>query len=401
MANKPMALMTLVGMVCICGAVFAGCGKDQKENRPVNVFPTLVPGQASVREYIPSVENVKLLGRTYLLGKTLWLSYSASGIEFTFTGTKADITLLGDNMAIGLEDIHYCRVGIYVNDELVYDDRLTEFEKTVTAFESDTEQTVTIKVLKLSEVTDSTMGISKITVTSQEPIKPGPAKAHTIEFIGDSITCGFGVDATDENEQYTTATEDATKAYAYKTANELKADYSLVSISGYGIISGYTGNGVINPYQVIPTYYENMGFSYGFFNRTIRVPSIEWDFSSFVPELIVINLGTNDSSYCGNDKEKQNAFTEGYVAFIKQVRAKNPDAVILCTLGMMGDTLFPCVEEAVKSYSEETGDQKIHSMKFDVQQSADGYGACWHPSETTHNKASLKLAEEIRSLLGW
>lgn len=49
-----------------------------------------------------------------------------------------------------------------------------------------------------------------------------------MEFIGDSITCGYGVDDPDKEHHFKTATEDVTKAYAYKTALALNADYSMV-----------------------------------------------------------------------------------------------------------------------------------------------------------------------------
>ncbi|HWT76975.1 MAG TPA: SGNH/GDSL hydrolase family protein [Mobilitalea sp.] len=356
----------------------------------------------SEKEYIPSEEYVKQLGRTYLLGDTLWLAFSAAGADFTFTGTKAVITLKGDNIAIaGMSQESFCRYGIYVNDELVADELLKEPEKTITVYESDVEKTVTVRVLKLSEAANSTIGIGKIQVTAKEPIKPTAAKSHRIEFVGDSITCGFGVDDSDVNGEFTTAMEVATKAYAYNTAQALDADYSLVCLSGYGIISGYTANGMQNASQIIPPYYDKIGFSYGYFNSTLQVSTLDWDFSRFVPELIVVNLGTNDNSYCGNDADKQEEYVKGYVEFLKQIRANNPDAAILCTLGMMGDTLYPSVEKAVSSYTQETGDTRIYSMKFDVQQASDGYGACWHPSEVTHQKAADKLTARIKTIMGW
>lgn len=357
---------------------------------------------SSVKEYIPSEDYVKLLGRTYLLGDTLWLALSASGIEFTFTGTKADITLIGDNIATaGWAKDSFCRYGIYINDELVADELMQEPEKTVTVFESDSQETVTVRIIKLSESANSTLGIGKISVVAKEPIQPAKAKVHRIEFIGDSITCGFGVDDNDVNGAFTTATEDVTKAYAYQTAAALDADYSMVSFSGYGIVSGYTGNGDRNESQLLPPYYDKLGFSYGFFNSSLAVASLDWDFNRFIPELIVINLGTNDTSYCGNDKARQKEFAEGYVTFLKQVRENNPASVILCTLGMMGDTLYPSVEEAVATYQTETDDMNIYSMKFAVQQASDGYGACWHPSATTHTKAADKLTAEIKAIMSW
>ena len=87
--------------------------------------------------------------------------------------------------------------------------------------------------------------------------------------------------------------------------------------------------------------------------------------------------------------------------FLKVVRRNNPDAVLLCTLGVMGDRLYPMVYRAVQDYTAETGDTDIHSMKFDVQKASDGYVADWHPTAVTHGKAAEKLAAEIREVMGW
>ncbi len=105
-------------------------------------------------------------------------------------------------------------------------------------------------------------------------------------------------------------------------------------------------------------------------------------------------------SYCGSDTTKQAEFVTGYIEFLKMVREKNPQAQILCTLGIMGDTLYPCIEKAVANYSLETGDTNVSSMKFAVQPYNDGYAACYHPTEKTHKKAARKLTAEIEALMG-
>lgn len=364
---------------------------------PTSTTPTL-----SAKDFVPSEEYVKQIGRTCLLDDTLWLAYSATGIEFTFTGTQVDITLKGDNIAISeVAEDSFCRYGIYVNESLFTEGLLKVAKKTIPIFKSDTQETVTIKVLKLSESAMSTMGICKINAVTKEVLHPTKAKAHKIEIIGDSITCGFGVDDHIESNPFSTATEDATKAYAYKTAQALEVDYSLVSFSGYGIISGYTGDGVLNSSELLPPYYEKLGFSRGYFNGDIEVASVHWDFNRFVPELVVINLGTNDASYCLDDTGRQASYAKEYVEFLKQVRRSNPKATLLSTLGIMGASLYPSLEAAVSKYKEETGDTKVSTLKFDEQQEIDGFGACWHPSEITQTKAADKLTTEIKAIMGW
>ena len=38
-------------------------------------------------------------------------------------------------------------------------------------------------------------------------------------------------------------------------------------------------------------------------------------------------------------------------------------------------------------------------MEFEMQKASDGYGADWHPTYTTHKKASEKLVEEMKRLM--
>jgi len=257
-----------------------------------------------------------------------------------------------------------------------------------------------VRVVKLSEAPYSTFGISAIDAVCYGNIEPTKESEHLIEFIGDSITCGYGVDDLDANHHFSTTTEDATKTYAYKTAEKLGADYSLVSFSGYGIISGYSGDGKQHADQRVPDFYDKLGNSYGTYLGSFVPQETAWDFAK-QPDVVVINLGTNDNSYVKNDSAKKEKFTTAYAAFLKQVREKNPDAVIFATLGIMGAELYPCIEDAVERYIGETGDAGIYTMKFDTQNMADGIAADWHPSEKTHEKAAQKLSQTIKEAMGW
>ena len=346
--------------------------------------------------YKATEDNVKLLGRTYFDTDRLYCAHSGTGIEFTFTGTKCSITVAGDdNSDTLLSD--KARVGIYVNGERVIDDMINSKESVYTVFESDTPKQATVTLIKLSEAPMSTIAITDICVTGSA-IKPTADKDILIEFIGDSITCGYGVDDPDQYHGFSTATEDVTKAFAYKTAGALDADYSMVAFSGYGIITGYSDGESRDAERQVPRYYTKLGYSWAA-NGDFLPSQVEWDFSKRQPDIIVINLGTNDDSYTKNIEARQEEFSAAYAEFLKTVRANNPNAKIVCTLGIMGDRLFDYVRKAVDSYTAETGDSNISTLKFDVQESEDGYSANWHPSEITHDKASQKLTEYLKTLI--
>lgn len=351
--------------------------------------------------FVPDATNVKLLGRTAPCDKGLWCAHSGTGAAFTFHGTSGSVTIAGDTTASSAgADTSYTRIGIFVNGKRVVDDQINAAEKTYEFFTSETPQDVEVSVVKLSETASSTIAISGITVTAEDGIHPLADKAHSIEFIGDSITCGYGVDDPVRENHFSTATEDVTKTYAWQTADALDVDCSFVSLSGYGVLSGYTG-WELNTAQTVGPYYDKLGFTYGQMGSQTAA-DVTWDFpAADEPDLIVINLGTNDNSYCQGGADKVTAFTEAYVEFIGQVRDCNPNAAILCTLGIMGQQLCPAVEQAVADYTAATGDENVSYMTFDEQLWGDGYAADWHPNEISHIKAATKLTDHLSTLMDW
>lgn len=398
----------LVTNIVILSAILAACAKNGTTNQQTEEMGTTVltatpvPTQEaapSAKTFLPTEDFVRSIGRTMTAKDALWLVHSGTGMEFTFTGTNATIKIKPDSSFMTRSN--QARVAIYVNGERIVDDMVDKMEKVYTVFESDTPEECTVRVVKLSEAAYSTFGISAIDATCIGDIKPTAGSDKLIEFIGDSITCGYGVDDEDANHHFSTTTEDATKAYAYKTAENLGVDYSLVSLSGYGIISGYSGDGNKVPEQALPQYYSKMGNSGGTFMGSFIPQETDWDFTKRQPDVVVINLGTNDYSYTQNDAAKKEEYTVAYVDFLKQVREKNTDATILCTLGIMGAELYPCIEDAAARYTAETGDTNIHTMKFDTQSMSDGIAADWHPTEKTHTKAAEKLTTKIKEIMGW
>ena len=389
-ADGPTAV--LVGENVTDGETTPPAEQEQEE-----VIDEIIP--LTTGTYTPSEEVLKVLGRAGFVEDTLWLVHSGSGAEFQFTGTKAVITLQGDSSAYAGSG-NQARVAVFVNGECVSDVMMDEKEKSLTVWESEKRKDCVITVVKLSESPNSTVGIKSIEVESEAGISPTPQKEYYIEFIGDSITCGYGVEDENKDHHFSTSTENAMKTYAYKTAQALDADYSLVSFSGYGVISGYSGDGQKHGEQAVSKYYEKLGFSYG--NYLGQIPhDTEWDFAKRQPDLIVINLGTNDESYTGADETRRAEFIAGYVDFLKQVRGKNPEAMIFCTVGIMGDGLYASIQKAVEQYQNETGDELVHTMRFAVQSMADGIAADWHPSEKTHTRAAEKLTKEIQAVMGW
>ena len=356
-----------------------------------------------MRKIIADDKNVKLLGRTWLRGDTLWMALSGTGAAFRYTGRHLVMTILGGPVALdpGQKNEH-ARIAFYVNGERLIEDVIVTAEKSYTVFESETEETVEVRLIKLSESAMSVIGLKAMEVADSDLIEPVEPRAHRIEFIGDSITCGYGVDDMDLTHEFSTATEDVTKAYAYRTAEALNADYSMFSASGYGIISGYTGDPEKREeQQLIPPYYESMGFSRDAFGEAGSPTDIPWDFSKYTPEAVVINLGTNDDSYCLDMEERQEWYAREYAAFLETVRSHYPAAEIFCAYGIMGDRLYAYVCKAVELFRQRTGDERVHTVYLTPQNDSDGYVVNYHPVAAVHARAAGEMAAAIRETMGW
>lgn len=348
-------------------------------------------------------ENIKLIGRTMLFSDTLFLSLSGSGIEFEYTGKGFTLTLKGGSAAMLPDNsANYARIAVYQDGNRIMDRQLSEGTLSFRLGESAEVRTSTFRIIKLSECAMSLAGILPLEISDGETVKPTPCKAHRIEFIGDSITCGYGVDDEDPLHPFKTATEDVTRAYAFKTATALNADYSMFSTSGYGIISGYTGDPTVKmTNQLIPDFYEYMGFSYDKMEGIPAPMELAWNFEEFVPDAVVINLGTNDDSYCQEDTSRQQEYADAYTAFLKVVRKHNPGAMIFCVLGLMGDRLYPWVQTAVKNYTAGTGDNRITTVHLPEQDASVGYVSDYHPLESAHEKAAQVLIPAIKTVMNW
>jgi len=344
-------------------------------------------------------DNVRILGRTKSVDDIRYINYSCSGVEFEFTGTKVSAVLCSDKSK--WEDSLKAWVAVFVDDEETPSKRfpLDTEEAVYELYNSDTCKPVKIRLMKVSEVAFAYAGIKEIIVEAVEPIKPTKNKEHKIEFIGDSITCGYGIEGVWNVDTFTTAQENPWSAYAAKTARHFDADFRCVSWSGIGIISSWTEVDEANDEWLMPMLYK---YTDAAFDRNMGKTDFEvWDNSTYVPDLIIINLGTNDNSYTKGIDERIEKFTTEYYNLLSQVRACNPTSEIICTLGAMGQDLCPAVEKAVMEFARETNDTKVHSMRFEVQLESDGIGADWHPVEITHDKMSKRLIEEVKKIMKW
>jgi lysophospholipase L1-like esterase len=212
-----------------------------------------------------------------------------------------------------------------------------------------------------------------------------------IEIYGDSISAGYGADGVGPGCPWSVDTENHYVTYGAVTARELDADLHTVAWSGIGMYRNY-GKTDASP--------DAMPYVYA---RTLaQTAGTLWDFNSWQPHAVVINLGTNDASTIGDPGM---GYRAAYLDFVRNLRKKYPNTIFLLTIGPMLDganlTAIKTHIQAVIDIRNCEGDMKLSLLEFPVQSSSDGYGCDWHPSPKTHAKMAALLAAELKTRLGW
>lgn len=160
-------------------------------------------GELTQQHYAATSESVKLTGRTMRSNDTTWLVQSGSAVSFTVTGTSASVTLAGDS-SIQNEADYRPRYAVLVDGEIVADEVMSSAEKTMTLFEGEVIRTAKIQIIHLSEAMNGAVGVKDISAVSDrsDAVIPEKEKALSIEFIGDSITCAYGVEGSNSYEPF-------------------------------------------------------------------------------------------------------------------------------------------------------------------------------------------------------
>lgn len=213
-----------------------------------------------------------------------------------------------------------------------------------------------------------------------------------IEFIGNSITCGYGTEVLDAQAPFKDETENHYYTYAAATARALDAQSLIVARSGIGIYRNYNGPKAGSP-DPMPVMY----------NQTLFKDSTEiWDFTRYTPDVVCINLGTNDVSTQPYDTA---LLEEGYRNFLQTVRSNYPQAKIILLSGcMLSGKALKDVQTALNRVTAEAntaGDTEVYRFDLTPQDGSLGYGASYHPSKAQQYKSASELIPFIQQITGW
>lgn len=234
-------------------------------------------------------------------------------------------------------------------------------------------------------------------VSGKTLVTPNALPSKKIEFIGNSITCGYGNEssANPPVAGFTSVNENNYKAWGAVTARNLNAQYSCVAYSGRGLYRNNSGTMT----GTLPLIYDQ---------SIADDASASWDHTRFTPDVIVINLGTNDFAAEVSSAAwavSETTFGTTYKNFIAKLRGYYPNASIICAVGVMMSDYYPSGGQhwtRIQSYVSNVvsqvkaaGDNKVYYFKMDPQ--SPPYGEDWHPTAATDASMATALTSFINT----
>ena len=348
----------------------------------------------------------KRIGRSVVVNRWLCCDNTASGIEFE--GVFEGEVNLEIRVEVAESNSPVCFFTVYIDGKRVEDTYNSDGDRTEGAFvveqgvevvtlaDFDEPGRHTIRIVKQCGPRLMLASFKELSITGY--LLPAPEEKELyIEVLGDSITSGQGTagwKATAGNvipNADRVDFADGTKTYAYLTAEEFDADYSIISESAIALDGSWFGDG-----RTIFDHYN----SYSLKRETAR-DKYAFDFENErVPDLIVINLGTNDSALTGNGKTNTTKTKAAVKELVELIRdGYGTDVPIVWINGMLdnGGATWDAIDAAFAELGGEDAD--LYRLKVS---GGDSIGHTSHPSANAHKQAAEDLIKFIKNkgLLG-
>jgi lysophospholipase L1-like esterase len=333
----------------------------------------------------PKDQHIRYEGRIAMTDSTAELSWSATSVSICFSGTRISAVLKDER-----NDNNYNVVVDGKVFDVIHPDI---FKKTYRLAYNLKPGKHTVELFKRTEWAMGKTWFYGFDLYGENKILPPPAeKKHKIEFYGNSITCGYAVEDTTGKDRGTSPYENAWVSYDSITARHFDAELYSISKSGIGVTMSWFP-------LVMPEMYDRLDAT---------DPYSKWNFAKYKPDLVVINLFQNDcwivnlpdneqfKARFGTKPPTAEFIVNAYQKFVATIRAKYPEAKIMCILGSMDATktgsLWPgYIEKAVVGL----GDKNVYTHIIPYK-NTNG-----HPSAKEQQAMADDLIGFIREKTGW
>jgi lysophospholipase L1-like esterase len=213
-------------------------------------------------------------------------------------------------------------------------------------------------------------------------LAPGAAPARRMEVVGDSLSVGAGVEGDSTCTGGIDAYTDNYLAYGSIAARAVSADVVTIAYSGIGVYRNY---GETTPTATSLTMPKRYPYA--------LPDTVLWNFALYQPQVVVINLGTNDFG----SGDPGTPYETAYVSFVEAIRQDYADAYFIL-IDMYGGTRLTRLNNVVASLKA-AGETKVEVLSLDSVQN--NLGCNQHPNVAGQQAMGTTLAARLQTLLGW
>lgn len=319
--------------------------------------------------------------------KSAYLTWPGSSVKANFTGDELVVVLSDD------EGKNFFNVILNGDDQFPHVLQLKKGKHEYDLSSALVGLQESVKQIELFKRTEGHEGGShfhgfKLADNHELSDKPD-SKKRKIAFFGDSVTSGMGNEAPYNGVDNLESEKNHYMSYAAITARNLNAEFHTISSSGIGFMVSWFDH-------ILPQVYDQLS---GVGNNDTA-----WDFARWQADIVVVNIGQNDSWLIDNEKRLKPEPTtqdiiDAYADFILRLATHYPDAQFICALGSMDVSSkahwIGYINEAMKQVKERQPDIKIDTVQFEFT----GYAR--HPRVYQHVKNAHKLTYKIKNIMGW
>jgi lysophospholipase L1-like esterase len=312
------------------------------------------------------------------------LAYPGTGLEFRFTGTGAQLSVASDTPNSALT--------VVVDHGAPTLKLLAKGDNTVVLAANLDNFAHTLQIYKRTETWQGIVTVNGVTLSpGATPLDLPPLPTRKLMFVGDSVTCGVGIDNNAKCTHDPNLPDiNPYESYGMLLGRRLDADTQLVCYGGRGLERDYRGLTIADNVVNIPQF------------LTLAIPSdnpagrVPYDVTRFQPDAIVLSVGTNDFNLENTKPLDQPTWVAEYVAFLHQVRRNYPHSLIVVTEGAI--VTNPLLAQMVQRAAAQSLDARV---LYAPSQHYPGNGCNGHPTGVQHRHMADDFEPVLRRALNW
>ncbi len=308
-------------------------------------------------------------------------------VSFNWSGTYLQTEFTGSYIAINASDTKRNYYNVFIDGVQTGVISIAGKDTTIVLARWLKADKHSLRLQKRSEGEQGTTTIKSLILNTGERLFPAPPKKERhIEFIGNSITCGYGTEGLKKSDPFKAETENCNLAFGCIISRYFNADYTLIAHSGRGAARNYGDTARVS--KVSMRELINGTFD--------MIPENKWNFKDYTPNLVVINLGSNDFSTKPHPLKEE--FLSSYEKIISRLREVYGDVQILCVAPPKGEAF-----DFLREYCLLRKDKNLHFAAYlnEVYNDSTDLGSSGHPNLEGQKKIAMTLIPHISSIMKW